>query len=466
MEMEKVLKGVSKYATETMELFADIKQLDEKDVNEKFKEKYKNWQEYLELYQKCKKITTGKLGNDYIASLKKYENLFNIAAKENDNLEAYAKELTDACDETGDLIAGSKTLDDTIYNGLDNIVNKIKDGIEKASDEQKTVWATLFKLDPEKVNSDKLMGAYNDNLWAKFKNVFGLKNGKSVFLGALNDQRKAFAEARTEITTEFATVKSNISKAVGILSTRSIKRNVLQSTKNAPLRILKELYDSLKDNKNLPKYKGKDILKMKPKTFDMKVKNSMQKVVNCKWEEYEKLRENIGIKNLPEKVENLKNVQTSLNNTLKARIEQLKDAESGDLTHILNNTEEVCKAAKSIPDSYNKNENELGGFLANVFAYKMGCKIIFQSLQPLAATVTKEEKLDIDTIIGRTMVDKNDNTTKVLLLVLQTASVLLTFVPAIGGLADVIADVAKDITDLCKDSIDFTKDIIEAASDK
>ena len=35
MEMEKVLKGVSKYATEAMQLFADIKQLEESDVNEK-----------------------------------------------------------------------------------------------------------------------------------------------------------------------------------------------------------------------------------------------------------------------------------------------------------------------------------------------------------------------------------------------------------------------------------------------
>ena len=78
--------------------------------------------------------------------------------------------------------------------------------------------------------------------------------------------------------------KREIAEKVGILTPKSINRNILQSSNNSPLKKLDQLYFSLQKNNGEFTFE-KNILET-PKALDIKVENSLQKIIECKWGDY------------------------------------------------------------------------------------------------------------------------------------------------------------------------------------
>ena len=84
--------------------------------------------------------------------------------------------------------------------------------------------------------------------------------------------------------------KREIAEKVGILTQKSINRNILQSSNNSPLKKLEQLYNSLQ-NDNDDFTIEKNLLEI-TKELDIKVENSLQKVFDCKFGEYTNVGEN------------------------------------------------------------------------------------------------------------------------------------------------------------------------------
>jgi hypothetical protein len=76
--------------------------------------------------------------------------------------------------------------------------------------------------------------------------------------------------------------KREIAEKVGILTKKSINRNILQALDNSPLKKLEKLYNALQQSAG--EFTFEQNLLNAPKALDSKVENSMQKVVDCKWE--------------------------------------------------------------------------------------------------------------------------------------------------------------------------------------
>jgi len=431
-------------------------------INDKFKKKCPKWKDYLDLYNECIKSFNKRI-NNYEKALIEFNNHFENIDKNQDKLKPYCDELTKACDDTGRIINSAEDLNDKIYSALDNIVEKIKQTFIDANPKKKAKYKALFDIKDEKeLTAENLMGKYNNNFAQKAGDFLGFKQGKSIFLGAYNDQRKQFSDALKKIREDFAKTKTEISKVVGILSNRSIKRNIKLETENAPLKILVRFYEALKSNgtttdlKKL-KYKNKDLLDPKiQKNLKEKVKNSMQKVINCKWDEYENRVKELGAEDLQDIIDEIKDDVQDSDKIINQNINMLQKNSAAEPAHVIKNLEKVCENTREIPKEYGK-KSKLASFLANVLSYKLGSLIIFSSLTPLLNALKEESGKTGTELIGDTMVDQNTIMNK-LLVALKWIGTLLSFIPTIGGFFAELGDLAEGIIELVDVSMGLTED--------
>jgi hypothetical protein len=266
----------------------------------------------------------------------------------------------------------------------------MREYFESLNDERKQRISKNYDIKPENLTFDKVITDYDSIISKK------IKGGQSVLLSGVNKQRQEFASAIKKISSDFSKMKSSISEAVGILSKRSIKRNILQEAKTSPLKILKELHDSLKDNKNLPDYKGKDLLKLpKNKTLDAKLERSLQKVINCKWENYAEVSNKLGMKDLTRNINNMLESTDDAAEELEAGINFLKEIENSEPAHVLEKLEDQCRGVKSMYEVAKKEDKKLLSFFSSVLSFKLGASFIVSALNPLNNSIKDEINKDV-----------------------------------------------------------------------
>ena len=202
------------------------------DVSNYFKKVFpENWKNYLDLYNKCFIKISNKKDN-YIQKIEEFEKMFNSGVRNKENLVEYEKALTENIE-----------LVDKMIKELFNLINN------KFGDLTKKVF---------------------------FSSLFSKSDDRTLLINYVN-----------KLSKEHHKTKLEIAKKVGILTKKSINRNILQASNNSPLKKLEQLYNSLQKSNGEFTFEKK--LLETAKTFDTKVENSLQKIVDCKWGYYDDL---------------------------------------------------------------------------------------------------------------------------------------------------------------------------------
>jgi len=199
------------------------------DASDYFKKTFpENWKNYLDLYSKCfKKISNKKA--DYIKNINEYEKMHNSGVRNNGNLVEYEKVLTE---------------------NIEYVDKMIKE---------------LYKKIDEKFGKLPKVGF--------FASLFTKQDDHTLLVNYVN-----------KLSEDHRKTKREIAEKVGILTKKSINRNILLASDNSPLKKLEKLYNALQQNTG--EFTFEQNLLNAPKTLDSKVENSMQKVVDCKWGDY------------------------------------------------------------------------------------------------------------------------------------------------------------------------------------
>ena len=203
------------------------------DASDYFKKTFpENWKNYLDLYNKCfKKISNKKA--DYIKNINEYEKMHNSGVRNKGNLVEYEKVLTE---------------------NIEYVDKMIKE---------------LYKKIDEKFGKLPKVGF--------FASLFTKQDDHTLLVNYVN-----------KLSEDHRKTKREIAEKVGILTKKSINRNILQASDNSPLKKLEKLYNALQQNTG--EFTFEQNLLNVPKALDSKVENAMKKVVNCKWGEYENIK--------------------------------------------------------------------------------------------------------------------------------------------------------------------------------
>jgi len=199
------------------------------DASDYFKKTFpENWKNYLDLYNKCcKKISNKKV--DYIKNVNEYEKMHNSGVRNKGNLVEYEKVLTE---------------------NIEYVDKMIKE---------------LYKKIDEKFGKLPKVGF--------FASLFTKQDDHTLLVNYVN-----------KLSEDHRKTKREIAEKVGILTKKSINRNILQASDNSPLKKMEKLYNALQQNTGGFNFE-QNLLNV-PKALDSKVENSMQKVVDCKWDEH------------------------------------------------------------------------------------------------------------------------------------------------------------------------------------
>ena len=210
------------------------------DASDHFKKTFPgNWKNYLDLYNKCfKKIIDKK--SDYIRNIEEYEKMYNSGVRNDGNLVEYEKILTE---------------------NIECVDGMIKELCKKI-----------------------------DEKFGRLPKVGFLT---SFFICNKPDDHTLLVSYVNKVSEDHRRTKREIAEKFGILTKKSINRNVLQVSDNSPLRRLEQLYDALQQSSGEFTFE-KNILST-PKTFDSKVRNSIKKVIKCNLYKINGLKEMVNL---------------------------------------------------------------------------------------------------------------------------------------------------------------------------
>jgi hypothetical protein len=290
------------------------------DASDYFKKTFpENWKNYLDLYNKCfKKISNKKA--DYIKNINEYEKMHNSGVRNKGNLVEYEKVLTE---------------------NIEYVDKMIKE---------------LYKKIDEKFGKLPKVGF--------FASLFTKPDDRTLLVNYVN-----------KLSEDHRKTKREIAEKVGILTKKSINRNILQVSNNSPLKKLEQLYNALQQSSGEFTFE-KNLLEI-PKALDIKVENSLQKVVNCKWDEYNQIKELENDNNLLEGMSFL-NDGNVLTEALKPVIEEHKN--KGDKPEVIANVfYQINRSMKAIEEcaeefasenNYGYKEKKILFLYAKLISYK------------------------------------------------------------------------------------------------
>ena len=232
MECIEIEKKISEQVSvkSTIDLVNKFEKLN--DASDYFKKTFpENWKNYLDLYNKCfKKISNKKA--DYIKNIEEFEKMHNSGVRNSGSLVEYEKVLTE---------------------NIEYVDKMVKE---------------LFKKIDEKYGKLPKTGF--------FASLFTKPDDRTLLVNYVN-----------KLSEDHRKTKREIAEKVGILTKKSINRNILQASNNSPLKKLEQLYNALQQSSGEFTFE-KNLLEI-PKAFDIKVENSLQKVVDCKWKNIDEL---------------------------------------------------------------------------------------------------------------------------------------------------------------------------------
>ena len=283
------------------------------DASDYFKKTFpENWKNYLDLYNKCfKKISNKKA--DYIKNINEYEKMHNSGVRNNGNLVEYEKVLTE---------------------NIEYVDKMVKE---------------LFKKIDEKYGKLPKTGF--------FASLFTKPDDRTLLVNYVN-----------KLSEDHRKTKREIAEKIGILTKKSINRNILQASNNSPLKKLEKLYNALQQNIGEFTFE-KNLLEI-PKAFDIKVENSLQKVVDCRWDECEESKNSFGTEELSKDMTRLNKKENALTQAMKAVIEEHKS--EGDRPEIIANVFYRLDRAMKIIKNVDKFKEKK---LLLLYAKLLSCKL-------------------------------------------------------------------------------------------
>jgi hypothetical protein len=283
------------------------------DASDYFKKTFpENWKNYLDLYNKCfKKISNKKA--DYIKNINEYEKMHNFGVRNNGNLVEYEKVLTE---------------------NIEYVDKMVKE---------------LFKKIDEKYGKLPKTGF--------FASLFTKPDDRTLLVNYVN-----------KLSEDHRKTKREIAEKIGILTKKSINRNILQASGNSPLKKLEKLYNALQQN--IGEFTFEQNLLSVSKALDSKVENSMKKVINIKWREYAKRVKELGMKDLSKSLKEILEGSDSAVKEMDANIKFLKEINSAEPSHVLKNLEKMQNGVKVMATGY-ENE-EILSLLSKILAFKLG----------------------------------------------------------------------------------------------
>jgi hypothetical protein len=354
-----------------------IKDLEKMELNEKkVKNKSDGWKDYFNLY--CKSYN--EFANEkekFIQFLDKFDKFNENISEDKSLLHNYSENAIKVCEEVRQQIKNAREAFNSNNKIFDNLLNKAKEYVEVNGSLQQT---------QEEYGGEKFL---------KAEFLKDLDDCKAKELDKVNNKLLDTAE---KIAEQLHHTKHDISKYTGILSDKSIDRNVLNKNEDTPLKILKEFYNALiTPNAKFPKYKGKDLLKLpKNKTFDSKVGRSMRKLTKCKFDNYFAVSQKIVAKPVEFKktMNALDNLSSITSSTVNEYFKKYKNVNIMTEYYLVN--ERVEKDIEGHLKKFHGNKSELEPMkLYNlVLTHREQLKIISQSFVAVKNTLDEINKKD------------------------------------------------------------------------
>ena len=247
----------------------------------------------------------------------------------------------------------------------------------------------------------------------------------------------------------------------------SIKRNVIQMSPKSPLKILKQLHEALtKQDSQWPTYDGKSLLTM-TKKLDMKVDNSMKKVINCKWEKIDSLKQMLDFYDDLKII--LKGLDTnSIDRTSGLQKYKKEFEKTNSIDGLIQLSTEVKENVRKL--SAKKGNNLAVELYLKALSYREQCRILFgatSSLEQVLKDLNKRKIKDVQHYFYYEGVDK----AKIFKMVFAVFKVMLSILPVIGqgiasfaeamtGLVGEIKDTINNVIDI-KENVEDVKDTIK-----
>ena len=367
---------VDKSTTEVRNL---IKDLEKMELNEKkVKNESDGWEDYFNLY--CKSYNEFANEKDkFIQFLDKFDKFNENISEDKSLLHDYSEKIIKACDDIRQEVKNAREAFDSNNKIINNLLNKANEYFKKEVND------SLQQI-PEEYEGEKS---------PKTEFLKDLYNCQAKELDKINNK---LLDAVEKIAEQFHHTKHDISKSIGILSDKSIDRNVLNKNKDTPLKILKELYNVLMaPNSKFPKYKGKDLLKFyKKKTFDSKVGRSMRKLTKCKFDNYSVVSQKIVAK--PEEFKKTMNALDNLSSITSRTVNEYfkKYKNVNNLTGYLQVNERVERDIEGHLKNFkgNKSELELMKLYNLILTHREQLKIISHSFVAVKNILNEIDKKD------------------------------------------------------------------------
>jgi len=434
-------------STEMVRLLIDkITELKEQDV----KNKSKDWEKYFELYQKSYEKFKNKK-QKYIISLNKFDKFDEMmdGLGDNSTLELYINKLESTFSGTKDIINNCLQSVTNCDKHFDNMLKNIKNYLKAEYDDNglnvddKFINKKIFKED-QPITSVEVM-----------KDLYDCK------IKEFDEQKNDIVKKINDEAVKNSNTKNRIADKLGVLKMTSMIRNVIQMSPKSPLQILKQLHDALiKKDSKWPTYDKKPLLTM-TKKLDMKVDNSMKKVINCKWEKVDSLKKMLNFYD---------NLEKLLNGLDKNSVDQSSGLKNyATEFENLNSIDGFIKLSTKVKEDVRKMSAKKGNNLAlklylDGLGYREQCRILFgatSSLEKVLEDLDKRKIEDIQNYFYYEGVDK----AKIFKIIFAVFKVVVSILPVIGqGIAAFSESMAELVGEI-KDAIDDAIDIKENAEE-
>jgi len=414
-----------------------------------------NWKEYLKLYNdSIGKIIENQAG--YIDSLKKYQQLIPALDSykkqwRRDEYDYYIDRMSNECDKTSSLLKQFKITDSHFDNVFKLITKKFKSKMIEHEKRNSKKYKSFGKS--EDMDKDKLIE-------------------ESVLLSQINEQRKKILKEVKKISSEYKDIKKQIADFGGELTGRSKMRNIhVTKTKDSPIMILIQLRASLRHNNQLPKYNDKDLLDMSPKTLDIKIENSMKKVINTKWDNrYD--RDSKFTSRIRESGQDIKkeleNIDAEAASDQKVLIENIKfwkknkDLEKC-IDKIKNTQNDIKKYAEDVNEKNTKfkgNDELLIEFYATILGFQSSLGLEFALFRSIYKFLQDLSKKNINSVVGA-VEDQNSQLKEILEFALKALSIVTSVLPLIGTAASKLCNTAAKIIEEVNNVATTAKECLE-----
>jgi hypothetical protein len=420
------------------------------------KKKPEHYDEYLKLYQDSYKEFSNKK-KDYIESLDEFDKIGETIEKFNwDKIEVYAGKLESVFDESQEILNQCQGHINSSDELLNSLISKVKDYIYNEFEKknlQIPKWYIGNIIFEKKLTSVDVA----DELYKCKAQEF-------------NNQKKDILDKVNVEANKIVNVKNDIAKDLGILKPSSIARNVVQISTKSPIVVLAKLHEALLDeNGKFPKFGTKDLLNMGTKTLDKKVKNSMAKVINCKWGKFEELNKMLDFyKDIEKNLNALDNGAIKISESVQRHSKELEQKESVD-DLLKMSTESKLEIRKQI--QLNEKHNQTITLYLKALSYREQCKVILIAIATLEMTLQRLNERDgkkLEHYFHYEGVDK----AKIFKLCFAVFKFAISLIPiigqCIGTFAESLVEFMEDVKDTIDDAIDVFengKEVIETAKE-